>query len=126
MALRSRVIYANRSVGKIFSKGMCHPFFFRGRPVDYASVVEKIEELAAGAGGDPSVASIDKMIRIVDLSTGERRTYTLTEPGKANPRRGLVSIFSPLGAALLSSKVGEVVKVVMMGFEKEVRIIEVQ
>ncbi|WP_299231323.1 GreA/GreB family elongation factor [uncultured Halomonas sp.] len=120
------MIYANRSVGKIFSKGMCHSFFFRGRPVDYASVVEKIEELAAGAGGDPSVASIDKMIRIVDLSTGERRTYTLTEPGKANPRRGLVSIFSPLGAALLSSKVGEVVKVVMMGFEKEVRIIEVQ
>ncbi|NWN84054.1 MAG: GreA/GreB family elongation factor [Halomonas sp.] len=120
------MIYANRSVGKIFSKGMCHPFFFRGRPVDYASVVEKIEELAAGAGGDPSVASIDKMIRIVDLSTGERRTYTLTEPGKSNPRRGLVSIFSPLGAALLSSKVGEVVKVVMMGFEKEVRIIEVQ
>lgn len=126
MALRYRVIYANRSISKIFSKGMCHPFFFRGRSLDYASVIEKVERLAAGAGSDPSIASIDKIIRILDLSTGERRTYTLTGPDKADPSHGLISIFSPLGSALLSSRAGEVVKVIMMGFERKVRIIDVQ
>lgn len=123
MTLRNGVIYANRSIGRILSKGMCYPFFFRGRPMDYASVIEKVERMAAS---DPSVATINKIIRIVDLSTGERRTYTLTGPNKASPRHGLISVFSPLGSGLLSSRAGEVVKVIMMGIERKVRIIDVQ
>lgn len=126
MSLRCRVISANRSIDRILSKSMCHPFFFRGRSIDYASVIEKVERLAAGGESDPGVVSVDKVIRIVDLSTGERRTYTLTAPDKAKPHYGFISIFSPLGSALLSSRVGDVVKVVVMGFERKVRIIYVQ
>ena len=75
---------------------MRHPFFFRGRPIDYASVISRVENLADGTGSELPRAAINCTIRYLDLSSGKRQIITLTNPADANPSAGLVSIFSPL------------------------------
>lgn len=46
---------------------------------------------------------------VVQGKTGHRLTYQLVGPHEASPTRGKISHLSPLGAALLNHRVGEVV-----------------
>lgn len=104
---------------------MRHPFFFRGRPVDYACVISRAESLADDTGSERPRAAINCTVRYLDLSSGKRQIVTLTHPTEANPSAGLVSIFSPLGSALLSSTEQEVVGVRLLGMERKLRVLDV-
>ncbi|MDY7115536.1 GreA/GreB family elongation factor [Halomonas sp. SSL-5] len=123
MARRHFILKKSGYLDYLFTKGMRHPFFFRGRPVDYASVISRVENLAAGSG--LTQAAINCTIRYLDLSSGKRQVITLTQPTEANPSAGLVSILSPLGAALLSSAEQEVVGVRILGMERKLRVLDV-
>jgi len=54
---------------------------------------------------------IGSFVQVVEKGYDEEETYRLVGPAEANPRDGKVSIESPLGKALLGSKVGDKVKV---------------
>lgn len=115
----------SRYLNYLFTKGMRHPFFFRGRPLDYASVIGRVEKLANHVGSAQRRACVDCTIRFIDLTSGKRQMITLANPTKADPSAGLVSILSPLGAALLSSCVGDVVGVQVLGMERKVRVLDI-
>lgn len=54
---------------------------------------------------------IGSFVDVVEKGFDEEETYRLVGPAEANPRAGKISTESPLGKALLGSKVGEKVKV---------------
>lgn len=125
LARRRFILKKTGYLDRLFTRGMRHPFFFRGRPIDYASVISRVESLADGTVADRPRAAINCTIRYLDLSSGKRQIITLTNPADANPSAGLVSIFSPLGSALLSSAKQEVVGVRILGMERKIRVLDV-
>jgi regulator of nucleoside diphosphate kinase len=56
-----------------------------------------------------TTVTMHSSVRLLDLDSGERRRCTLVFPGEAGREEGALSIFAPLGAALLGRREGEVV-----------------
>lgn len=54
---------------------------------------------------------IGSFVEVVEKGFDEEETYRLVGPAEANPREGKISIESPLGKALLGSKLNAKVKV---------------
>ena len=52
---------------------------------------------------------MNSKVRVRDLATDKVETYTLVYPDDADINAKRLSIFAPLGAALLGSRTGEVV-----------------
>ncbi len=57
-------------------------------------------------------AKLGSTVVLLEMATGEKRTYTLATKNEANPANGKISIVSPLGKAVLFQHEGDVVKVV--------------
>lgn len=115
----------DRVASAIIRRGMNSPFFFPARPLDYASVVAKLDNLATEMEvGQPS-AGLGQHIRILDLITGEKRVVRLSQPNKAELTKSDVSILSPLGSALLAKKVGEEVNVMILGYEYKFKVLSI-
>lgn len=56
------------------------------------------------------VVALDTSVRVRDIETGERSTYTLVCPAQADPARGRISVLAPLGTALLGYRTGDEVE----------------
>ena len=56
----------------------------------------------------------------------DTETYTIVGTAEANPREGLISDESPLGTALLDSKVGDDIEINVPGGVLKFRIVAVQ
>jgi transcription elongation factor GreA len=54
---------------------------------------------------------IGNAVKLRDLSSGKELRYTLVDPREADPARGMISIASPLGKALLDKQKGKTVTV---------------
>lgn len=54
---------------------------------------------------------IGATITLVDLEDAYRETYTLVSPPEADPRKGKLSVESPIGKGLLGRKEGEEVEI---------------
>lgn len=54
---------------------------------------------------------IGSLVRVLEKGTDDVEEYRLVGPAEANPREGKISFESPLGKALLGSKVGDKVKI---------------
>jgi regulator of nucleoside diphosphate kinase len=79
-------------------------------------------EVLSPASIPPNVVSIDGAVRIVDLQTGKKKTYTLVLPDFADMAKGFLSVIAPLGIALLGCRQGEVVEVQVPGGMRLLRI----
>ena len=62
-------------------------------------------EIAAGS------VHLGSTVCVTDASAGGERTYTLVEPYDAEPRKGKLSVASPIGGALLGHSVGDQIDV---------------
>jgi transcription elongation factor GreB len=62
----------------------------------------------------------------VEDGDGARSTWRIVGPDEADPRRGLVSVHSPVARALLGTEAGAVVEVERPGGRKELEIVEVR
>jgi regulator of nucleoside diphosphate kinase len=73
----------------------------RGVLVDF--LIDELEraELVPAAEVGPKVVTMNSRVRIMDPDTGESRTVTLVYPGEEDSLSGRVSVFTPLGTALL-------------------------
>jgi regulator of nucleoside diphosphate kinase len=59
----------------------------------------------------PGVVTMNSCVRLHDVLSEERETYTLVYPAEANIDEGKLSVLAPLGTALLGSKVGRIIEV---------------
>jgi regulator of nucleoside diphosphate kinase len=56
-----------------------------------------------------NVVTMNSRVSVRVPETEEQMEYTLVYPEKADYRKGLISILAPLGAALIGSRIGEVI-----------------
>jgi transcription elongation factor GreA len=61
--------------------------------------------------GETDEVRIGSLVKVVEKGTDDVEEYRLVGPAEANPREGKISTESPLGKALLGSKVGDKVKI---------------
>ncbi len=71
------------------------------------STAQIIEETT----GKKDEVRLGSKITVVEKGSKDKELYHLVGSAEANPREGKISVESPLGKALLGSKVGEQVKV---------------
>lgn len=50
-------------------------------------------------------------VRLVDMEAGEEKQYTLVGQDEADIKKGMISVQSPIGRALIGHRVGDVVEV---------------
>lgn len=55
----------------------------------------------------PEVVTMYSRVAVEDTATGKRSVLTLCYPEDTDPAEGFVSVLSPIGAALLGKRVGE-------------------
>lgn len=65
-------------------------------------------------------------VRLEDIETGNTVTYQLVGPDESEPERGLISVVSPLGRALLGKRVDEEARVQTPGGLREFVILEIE
>ncbi len=53
------------------------------------------------------VITMNSQVRLLDRDTGEELMYTLVFPEEANIGQGKISIFAPVGTAMLGHRVGD-------------------
>lgn len=54
---------------------------------------------------------IGAKVKLMDLDTTDKEEYTLVSPEEADPSQGLISVYSPIGKALLGHKKGDVLEI---------------
>jgi regulator of nucleoside diphosphate kinase len=72
------------------------------------------------------VVAMESAVRVLDLSSGERREYTLTYPAEADVAAGRISVLAPLGTALLGYREGDEFEWRMPGGLRRLRIEKVR
>ena len=80
---------------------------------------------------DPSRISQDKTafgatVKVMDLSTDEEKTFVLVGPDEADVKNGRISISSPVGKALISKEIGDVVTIKAPAKTMEYEILEIR
>lgn len=63
----------------------------------------------------PDVVTMYTQLRIADPATGRRQTLTLCYPADAEPASGFISALSPVGLALIGTRVGALARWRMPG-----------
>ena len=58
----------------------------------------------------PDVITMNSTFRLHDLDSGQDFVYTLVFPARADSASGKISIFAPLGTAVLGYRVGDTVE----------------
>jgi regulator of nucleoside diphosphate kinase len=72
------------------------------------------------------VVTMDSVVSVLDLRSGERREYTLVYPAEANLVAGRISVLAPLGTALLGYREGDELEWLMPGGLRWLRIEKVR
>ena len=80
-----------------------------GRIEELENLLKKARVISKKKGAAADKVSIGSKVNV--NSEGDELEFTLVGSAESNPLKGLISTESPLGKALLGSKVGEVVKV---------------
>jgi len=72
-----------------------------------------------------NVVTMNSIVRIKDLDTGEEETFTLVFPGKTNITEKAVSILAPIGTALIGYGEGDIIEWEVPAGTKRFQIMEV-
>lgn len=71
------------------------------------------------------VITMNSVIRIKDLESGEETTYTLVFPSDASIERRRISIFSEIGTALIGRRAGDIIEWQVPSGLKRLQVIEI-
>jgi len=80
-------------------------------------------EVVEAGGGD--VVAFGSEVEVEDEATGKRSTYTLVSSTEAAPTEGKLSVESPVAAALVGLRAGEVAVANLPRGEKRLRVVSV-
>ena len=98
---------------------------------DIEARIEELEKILKNAEvvveeeADLDKVSIGCSVKILDCEFDEELEYKIVGSTEANSLKGKISNESPLGAALIGKKVGEIVKVEAPAGEIEYKIVEI-
>ncbi len=84
--------------------------FLAARITDIEQKLGQAEIIAIGTGVSETVV-FGVTVRILDVTSDERLTYTLIGAEETDVQAGLISVQSPLGRQLIGRRVGDVVRV---------------
>lgn len=99
-------------------RAFCDSVRVYSQPVELSRVFDQLEALelegkvAANSG---RIARLGSRILVDDLRYSEQAELTLVAPEQAEPERGHISVFSPLGAALIGARLGDIAQVDLGG-----------
>ncbi len=101
---------------------------YGGNDTPYLDRLE--EELDKAKIVDPKsipgdVVTMNSVVRIKDLDTGEENTFALVFPGKAKSMEKGVSILAPIGTAIIGYREGDIIEWDVPGGLKRFRITEI-
>jgi regulator of nucleoside diphosphate kinase len=92
--------------------------YFLLKELDRATIVEASELPAR-------VVRLGSTVRYADGPNGRERTITLVKPAKRDPERSLISVFTPIGAALIGLSEGQSIRWRSVGAERTITIMRV-
>lgn len=80
---------------------------------------------------DPSRITQDKVafgakVKVLDVDTGEEKTFTLVGPDEADAKNGKISINSPVGKSLIGRLIGDIVTIKAPAKTMEYEILEIR
>lgn len=87
----------------------------RARPNGHASYIDALAgEVSRSRIVDESavpgdVVTMNSMVRLRDMDSGEVELWTLVYPPKADPGENRISVLAPVGTAIVGSRVGDVI-----------------
>ncbi len=101
---------------------------YNGKDAPYLERLE--EELDRAKIVDPQeipsdVITMNSVVRIKNMDTGEEKTLILVFPGKANATANAVSILAPIGTALIGYREGANIEWEVPAGTKRLQIVEV-
>lgn len=70
----------------------------------------------------PYVVTMNSIVKLKDLDTGESLEYTLVYPGFSNPEEGKISVLAPIGTALLGYQEGSVIEWLVPSGQRRLKI----
>jgi regulator of nucleoside diphosphate kinase len=73
----------------------------------------------------PDVITLRSKASLIDLESGELLEYTLVLPEEADASEGLISIFAPLGTAMLGFRQGDIFEWAMPGGVMKLKVVQV-
>jgi regulator of nucleoside diphosphate kinase len=71
------------------------------------------------------VVTMNSTARLVDLDTGEEMLFTLVFPDDADISAGKISVFAPIGTAMLGYRVGDVIEWAVPEGRRRLKVTEV-
>lgn len=83
-----------------------------------ASVVDAVEV-------PRDVVSMDSVVELIDLDTNERELFTLVYPESENTKENMLSIFAPIGTAILGYRVGDTVSWPLPSGTRRIKIVSI-
>ena len=69
------------------------------------------------------VVTMHSRVRILDLDSGEKETFTLVFPEEANLLDRKMSVLAPVGAAILGARVGETLHVKVPAGTRRIKVV---
>lgn len=64
-------------------------------------------------------------VRVIDINSGEEKVYELVSPEDVDPKKGKISVNSPIGRGLMGKEVGDEVTIQLPTGRKEFEIVEI-
>jgi transcription elongation factor GreA len=84
--------------------------FLEGRIIELEEILNNYQIIEESS--DPhELLRVGDWVTVVEDGYDEEERYHLVGPAEADPTKGRISVESPLGKALIGSKVGDIVKV---------------
>ncbi len=98
--------------------------FIAGRINELKSVIARAEIIEMEDGPVDRVV-FGRRVLLYNLKTDEETAYQLLGPYESDPEKGIISVTSPLGQALIGKEAGDEVKAKTPGGVREFEIVEI-
>ncbi len=98
--------------------------FIAGRISELKSVIARAEIIEMEDGPVDRVV-FGRTVLLYNLKTDEETAYQLLGPYESDPEKGIISVTSPLGQALIGKEAGDEIKAKTPGGVREFEIVEI-
>jgi len=98
--------------------------FIEGRIIELRGVIGKAEVIEVDKGSSDR-AVFGNIVLLYDLKTDQEVKYQLLGPYESEPEKGILSVASPIGQALIGGRAGDEISVKTPGGIQEFEILEI-
>lgn len=95
-------------------------------PVTLARIFDTWQGTGDNRRSCDSRAKVNSEVVVLDLQEYESYRLTISVPQDSAPEQGVISCLSPLGAALLDKKAGDVITIPVLGSQMRYQILSVE